>query len=235
MRLGGKSVRVIKNSKLRKILKLALICVLIPVTVVVGERLFGNSGHIYVSFAVAVLTCLLFLTGFDKREIGSRRAVIISVMTALSVIGRFIPFFKPVTALTIISGMYLGAESGFFVGAFSALISNFYFGQGPWTPYQMLAWGVIGLISGLAAKPLKKSRALLLSYGVISGALFSAVMDIWTVLWYNESFDMALYLGAAVTALPHTLLYAVSNFIFLMLMAKPIGEKLERINIKYGL
>lgn len=226
---------VIKNSRVRKILKISLICVLIPVTVVLGERLLGDGGHMYVSFAVAVLACFLFLTGFDKREVGSRRAVIISVMTALSVIGRFIPLFKPVTALTVISGMYLGAESGFLVGAFSALISNFYFGQGPWTPYQMLAWGVIGLIAGLAAKPLKKSMILLLSYGAISGVLFSAIMDIWTVIWYNDSFDMALYLAASVSALPHTLLYAVSNIIFLIMMAKPIGEKLERIKIKYGL
>ena len=74
--------------------------------------------------------------------------VIAAVITALCVVGRFIPFFKPIAALTIIAAVYLGGETGFMVGAMAALMSNFYFGQGPWTPFQMLAWGMIGLIAG---------------------------------------------------------------------------------------
>lgn len=199
-----------------------------------GTLVFDEKKHLFVSLFIALLTIILFVIGFEKKEIGTRRTVIVSIMTALSVAGRFIPFFKPVTALTVITAIYLGGEAGFAVGAFSALISNFYFGQGPWTPFQMLAWGLIGLAAGALAKPLKKSKLFLLIFGVLSGIAFSLIMDVWTVLWYNDGFDTALYLSAIITALPHTALYTVSNFLFLLCLSKPFGDKLQRIKIKYG-
>ena len=170
----------------------------------------------------------------EKKMVGSRRAVLAAVMTALSVAGRFIPFFKPVTAITVLSGIYLGGETGFLVGALSAVLSNFYFGQGPWTPFQMLAWGLTGLFAGYLSAILKKNRILIAGYGAVSGLVFSLVMDVWTVMWYNSGFDASLYLKAMVTALPHTIMYVVSNVVFLILLAKPFGSKLERIRTKYG-
>ncbi|MGM9663464.1 MAG: ECF transporter S component [Eubacteriales bacterium] len=208
--------------------------VLIPTVALLGTIAFDEKKHLFISFFVAILSVLLFITGFEKKTTGTRRMVIAAVMIALSVVGRFIPFFKPVTAITIITAMYLGSESGFLVGSLSALLSNFYFGQGPWTAFQMLAWGIVGLIAGFLSKPLRKSRTLLLFYGVFSGVAFSFIMDIWTVLWYNDTFDLTLYLTALGTALPHTVLYSVSNLIFLWFMAKPFGDKLSRIKIKYG-
>ncbi len=225
---------VIKSKGLRKALGIVVPSVLIPLAAILGTIVFDEKKHMFVSLFVAVLSVLLFIAGFEKKEIGTRRAVIVSVMTALSVVGRFIPFFKPVTALTIITAMYLGSESGFAVGAFSAFLSNFYFGQGPWTPFQMLAWGLIGYAAGFLSAPLKKSRAFLLFFGVISGIAFSAVMDVWTVLWYSNGFDFKLYLSALLSAVPYTVLYSVSDFLFLFFLARPFGEKLERIKIKYG-
>ena len=225
---------VIKRRGIRAALRVAIPFLLIPAVAVLGTLAFDEKKHLFVSLFVAILAILLFIAGFEKKEIGSRRMVIVSVMIALSVVGRFIPFFKPVTALTVITAIYLGGEAGFMVGAFSALLSNFYFGQGPWTPFQMLAWGLIGLFAGFLAKPLRKSKVFLLLFGVLSGIAFSAVMDVWTVLWYNDGFSLSLYLSALVTALPHTVLYSVSNFLFLFFLSKPFGEKLQRIKIKYG-
>ena len=155
-------------------------------------------------------------------------------MTALSVVGRFIPFFKPITAITVITGAYLGGEAGFLVGALSALISNFYFGQGPWTAFQMLSWGLVGLFAGFLGKALRKHKLLLVMYGVLTGITYSLTMDVWSVIWYNGAFNAKLFTAAIVTALPFTVIYSLSNFIFLMLMAKPFGDKLERIKVKYG-
>jgi energy-coupling factor transport system substrate-specific component len=225
---------VIKNQKLKKILKIVIPLILIPAVAVSGVLLFDEQKHIFVSLMVAFLSLILFITGFEKKVTGTRRMVLVAVMTALSVLGRFIPFFKPITAITVITAMYLGGEAGFLVGSLSALLSNFYFGQGPFTAFQMLAWGLIGLIAGLMAEKLKKSRAFLLAYGVLSGILFSLIMDVWTVLWYSAGFDIDLYIASVINAIPHTILYAVSNFIFLYLLAKPFGEKLTRIKIKYG-
>lgn len=224
----------INNHRVRKVLKILLPFVIIPTAAVMGTLVFDEKKHLFVSLFIAILAIILFVIGFEKKEIGTRRTVIVSIMTALSVVGRFIPFFKPVTALTVITAIYLGGEAGFAVGAFSALISNFYFRQGPWTPFQMLAWGLIGLAAGALAKPLKKSKMFLLMFGVISGIAFSLIMDVWTVLWYNDGFDTALYLSAIVTALPHTILYSISNFLFLFYLSKPFGDKLQRIKIKYG-
>lgn len=225
---------VIKNKKLRNVLKVLIPFILIPLLVFIGAMVFEEKRHLLVSFGVVVLSVILFMAGFEKKIIGSRRMVIVAIMTAFCIVGRFIPFFKPITAITVLSAMYLGGESGFLVGALAAVLSNFYFGQGPWTPFQMLAWGLIGLFAGYLSKWLKKSKGLLIVYGVLSGIVYSMVMDLWNVLWYNSSFDFELYKASMVTAIPHTVLYAVSNFIFLWVLAKPIGEKLERVRIKYG-
>lgn len=226
---------IIKNKVIRKILKYFIPFVLIPVTAILGTLAFDEKKHIFVSLFIAVLTLIFFVAGLEKKEIGTRRMVIVSVMIALSVVGRFIPLFKPVMALTIITAMYLGGESGFMVGAFSLLLSNFYFGQGPWTPFQMLAYGFIGLIAGSLSKLLKKNIFLLLLFGVASGVLFSAVMDLWNVLWYGNGFDMKLYFLAMLSAAPYTALYSISNVFFLLLLSNPLGKKIERIKKKYNI
>ena len=225
----------IQNKRVRTLLRFVIPFVLIPTVAILGTLVFDEKKHLFISFFVAVLSVLLFLSGFEKKATGTRRMVIVAVMIAMCVAGRFIPFFKPVTAITVITAIYLGGESGFLVGSLSALLSNFYFGQGPWTAFQMLAWGLIGLVAGFLSNPLRKSRAALLTYGVLSGVVFSLIMDIWTVLWYNDNFDLTLYLAALATALPHTALYSVSNFIFLWFMAKPFGDKMNRIKNKYGI
>ena len=225
---------VIKNVRLRSVLKTIIPFVLIPAAVIFGALVFREKIYIYVSIAVAALSFLLFVSGFERKKTGTRRLIIIAVMVALSALGRFFPFFKPVTAFTVITAVWLGGESGFLVGSLSAIISNFWFGQGPWTPFQMLAWGVIGLFAGFLAPILKKNRLWITLYGFVSGITYSMIMDVWSVMWYNGTPDFSLYVSAIVTALPYTLLYAVSNVIFLWLFAKPFGDKLERVKIKYG-
>lgn len=169
------------------------------------------------------------------KRIKSRRITLIAVMTALSVIGRFIPVIKSVAAITILSGVYLGSFSGFAVGGLTAIISNIYWGQGPWTPFQILAWGSIGFVAGLLSHALKSQKLLLLIYGAISGLTYSLIMDIWTVVWYNHGFSWKLYLVAIGTAVPYIIIYAISNVVFLYVLADPIGEKLERMHVKYGI
>ncbi len=225
---------VIRSKGLRDALRVALPFIAMPVTVLLGALVLPRKAHLLVSLGMACMALLFFLTGFERKKTGGRRMVIVSVMAALCIVGRFIPFFKPITALTVITAMYLGGEAGFLTGALAAALSNFYFGQGPWTPFQMLAWGFIGLVAGWLAAPLKKHRWLLLGYGVAAGAVFSLVMDVWNVLWVGEGFSWTLYLAAVTAAMPHTLLYAVSNFLFLYFLASPFGQKMERVKVKYG-
>ena len=225
---------VIQNKNLRTTMKYLIPFVLIPVLVTVSALVFAGQRYIIISLGIALLAILLFMTGFERKNIGSRRMVITAIMTALTVFGRFIPLFKPITAICVMTAVYLGAEAGFLCGSMSVLISNIYFGQGPWTPFQMLGFGLIGLFAGYLSKVLLRSRWLMILYGVIAGVAYSFIMDIWTVLWYAGGFDLKLYTAAIVSAIPFTLLYSFSNVVFLLILQKPVGNKLNRIKIKYG-
>lgn len=226
---------LIKNRSVRK--AVGILSMIGSAVIAFLPLLIFDAGQKYAlcALGLSLLSLSLFFTGYDRKNIGSRRAVICAIMIALSVAGRFIPLFKPISALTILCAMYLGKESGFMCGSLSALISDFYFGLGPWTPFQMFAWGMIGFIGGILSVTLKKSKIALILYGSICGVLFSLIMDIWSVLWYNGSLEFSLYKNAIVSALPFTVLYCVSNIVFLLIFADPISKKLERIKIKYGI
>lgn len=229
---------LIKNARLRRVLSIAIPFVVIPVLVLFFAFGPGRKHYALSSLLVTLMSLVLFSCGFEQRKTGTRRMILVAVMTALSVVGRFvfavIPAFKPITAVVVITAIYIGSEAGFLTGSLSALISNFYFGQGPWTPFQMLSWGLIGLFAGLLSKPLKKSRVMLSLYGIFAGAGYSLIMDVWSVMWYNGAFNPTLYAASLAAALPHTIFYAVSNVIFLNVLARPFGEKLARVKIKYG-
>lgn len=227
-----------KNKKIRLILNLLFLLLIVACVLITAFVLRGKA-FVAMSILVAVLACVPFFMSFEREKNNTQKTVILAVMTALSVFGRFafsfVPHFKPVTAIVIIVGMYLGAESGFLCGALSAILSNIMFGQGPWTPFQMLAWGLIGFLSGLLAPIFKKHRPVLWCFGALFGVLFSALMDVWTVIWLYKEFSLAKYIAAVVLALPVTAEYAVSNVIFLLCLEKPIGSKLARIISKYGI
>lgn len=224
----------IKNTLCRRIVKFAVPFVLVPFLVLLGATALQPHRYLILSLGIAVLSLLLFAAGFEHKRTGARRLVLVAVMIALCVAGRMIPLLKPVAALTIIGALYLGGEAGFLIGSMSALLSNMMFGQGPWTPFQMLGWGLIGLFAGRLSKPLLKSRLCLLMYAAVSGGAFSLIMDVWTVLWQTGTFDASLYRVALVTALPHTALYIGSNVLYVWLLRKPLGSKLGRIKQKYG-
>ena len=225
-------------SKVKKILRAVILFLLIPLCILLGTVISGSRAYVWISICVALLSCVPFFLAFEKKS-ASGKMLILSVMVALSVLGRFafsvLPHFKPVTAIVVIAGMYLGAESGFLCGALSAVLSNIMFGQGPWTPFQMFSWGLIGLLAAFFSVSLKKSKLALAVFGVFSGIIFSLLMDGWTVLWAEGTFSASRYLAFVVSALPVTAIYAVSNVLFLLVLAVPIGGKLDRVIKKYGI
>ena len=222
------------DNRFRAAVKYLIAFIMIPALAVAGSVAFDEKRHIFISLTVAVMALLVFFTGYEKRQVGTRRMVVTAIMTAMALVGRFIPVIKPMTALVILTGMYLGCEAGFLAGALTALLSNFWFGQGPWTAFMMLALGLIGFAAGLLSGALIKKRAILLVFGAFCGAAYSLIMDIWTVLWYAEGFSLKLYAAAVGTSVPYLLSYVISNVVFLYLLGKPVGDKLMRVKIKYG-
>ena len=117
----------IKDARIRRALRIIIPFAAVPLTVLLGSTVFSAKSYAFISLAVAVFSVALFISGFERRQTGARRLVIVTVLIALACAGRFIPVLKPVASIVIISGMYLGGEAGFLTGAFTALISDFYF------------------------------------------------------------------------------------------------------------
>ena len=146
--------------------------------------------------------------------------------------------FKPIAAIVIITGVSLGGEAGFLCACLIMMISNMFFGQGPWTPWQMFSFGMIGFLAGiLYQKGILKARKLdLCIYGFLSVFLiYGGIMNPASVLmsygYITKSSLIAYYISGA----PVDLVHAVSTVIFLWLLSRPLLEKLERIKVKYGL
>ena len=224
----------------RKAINYLLILIGIPLIIAVGVVLFNDRKYNIISMAIAAVSCIPFFYAFEKRSSSSKEIVLIAVMVTLSATGRFafaaVPGFKPVTAIVVITAIYFGAEAGFVTGSLSALISNIFFGQGPWTPFQMFVWGFLGFAAGIIAPTgLFKNKVFLAFYGAIAGVAFSLMMDLWTVLAMDGTFNVARYVAVVAASLSFMAIYAVSNVIFLLLLERPIGKKLSRIKRKYDL
>ena len=216
-----------------------LVLLLIIGCIYIGVVLFKDRNYKLISMIIALLACLPFFFTFEKKKDSTRKMVLISTMIALSVVGRLVfvalPGFKPVTAMVVITSLSFGPEAGFLTGALTAVISNFFYGQGPWTPFQMFVWGFLGYAAGLMAQKLKKNKVLLMIYGALAGVAFSLMMDIWTVLAADGTFNLMRYKVAVLASFRFMITYAFSNMIFLWFMEKPVGRRLERLKTKYGL
>ena len=225
---------------IRVVISLSIIFIVIPLVMYAGITMFGDRKYYFISIMIMILACVPFVLSFERRKPQPREILTIAVMSAISVAGRCLfvvtPGFKPVAAITAITGFSLGAEAGFLTGATSALVSNMFFGQGPWTPFQMFTWGMIGFIAGLLGKTgVMHKKIPLILFGIFAGVFFSFGMDIWGSVSMYGVFSWEAYVLALSSAVPFTIVYAISNIIFLLLLTKPISEKLERIKHKYGI
>ncbi|MCD7741352.1 MAG: ECF transporter S component [Ruminococcus sp.] len=204
---------------------------------VLAALLFDNSQSLILSI---ILACILFLMlSFSGRRNEPVYICLVSVLTALSVVGRivFSPLigFKPCTAIIIIAGIALGPEAGFTCGCFTALVSNIYMGQGTWTLYQMFSWGVIGLISGVLKNILVKNKACLYIFAALSGFLYSFLMDFFSTIWQDGYFNLSRYIALVLSSASMSVSYAVSNVVFLLFLFRKMVFAINRVVNKYGL
>jgi energy-coupling factor transport system substrate-specific component len=141
------------------------------------------------ALALLLVAGALIVAGVAWLENGpgsSKELVLIATLAAVAAAGRVlfaaVPNVQPVTVTAVVAGVALGPRAGMAVGGLSALVSNFYLGQGAYTPWQMLAWGGCGLLGGLAAPLLRRRLPLALTCFAL-GFAFDAVMDVW--LWLS--------------------------------------------------
>lgn len=234
----------VTKSKLpkRTILSALMVLLLIPLTIYIGVFYLGDRKYYFISLLIILETMLPFFIIFEGRKPQARELVIISVLCAIAVAGRIafvtLPQFKPVIALVIISGICLGGETGFLVGAITAFMSNFYFMQGPWTPWQMFAYGIIGFVSGLLCQKgiLKKNKVQVCFFGFFATIILcGGILNFSSVVAAQAQITPAAILTSIIAGLPLDLIHGISTVFFLWFAFEPMCDKLERIKIKYGI
>lgn len=226
----------------RTVVSAALILVFIPLTIFLGFYFLDDRKYYFISFFIGIYALIPFLMVFEDRRPQARELLILTVLTAIAVAGRaaffMLPQFKPVAAIVIIAGVCFGPEAGFLVGAMSGFVSNFFFGQGPWTPWQMFSFGIIGFLAGLFFHKgfLKKQKLPLCIFGGVTTLLiYGGIMNLWTLLSFTATITVSSAVFVYSMGLPMDLVHASATVIFLYFIAKPMMEKLDRIKIKYGL
>ena len=221
---------------------LVLSLLLIPLTIWAGLQWDGGRKYMIISLAIIFETMLPFFLIFEGRKPQARELVILSVLSALAIGGRAIffamPGFKPVAAMVILTGVAFGAEAGFMVGTMTMFCSNVLFGQGPWTPWQMFAIGIIGLLSGVLFRKglLHRDRFSLCAFGGLAIFLiYGGIMNPASILMYQPNPTWKMILTACITGVPADAIHALATVLFLWFLSEPMLEKLDRVKVKYGL
>ena len=214
----------------------------VPLTIFIGIYCLGDRKYYFISLLIILETLLPFAMVFEQRSPKARELVVISVLCAIAVAGRIafsaFPQFKPVAALVIIAGVCFGGETGFLVGAVTSFLSNFFFSQGPWTPWQMFAFGIIGFLAGLLFQKrfLHKTRGALCIFGGLAAFfVYGGIMNAASVLMVQAKPNVEMFLSAYILGLPSDLIHAAGTVFFLWFLSGPMIEKLDRIKLKYGL
>lgn len=217
-------------------------------SVAIGAVLGGRS-YVAVSVLVIAFALLPFFVRFEQRRPQARELALLAVLCTLGIAARtlfiWVPHFKPMAAIIIIAAVAFGRSSGFLVGALTVAASNFIFGQGPWTPWQMLAYGLCGYVFGLLAERrafgershLKPARlgALAISGGLFIVLVAGPILDTSSLFYFAAIPSPEAALAVYLAGLPVNCAQGAAVAVALLLLANPLLNKLNRLRTKYGL
>jgi energy-coupling factor transporter ATP-binding protein EcfA2/uncharacterized membrane protein len=239
----GDQVAPAKRRLSRRTLAAAVMILLaVPLTIYIGAYYLGDRKYYFISMLILLETMLPFVMVFESRKPQPRELIVIAVLCAIAVAGRaaffMLPQFKPVVALVIIAAVAFGGETGFLVGAVTGFVSNMFFGQGPWTPWQMFAFGIIGFLAGVLFRKglLRRNRTALSAFGGLATFfIYGGIMNPAAVLMFQARPVKEMFYLAYIQGVPFDLVHAAATVTFLWLISRPMLEKLDRIKLKYGL
>ena len=193
-------------------------------------------------FTVALVCAVIIILGyflcFELKKPSVQRIMPIVILVALGSVGRivfaFIPQVQPTTVIVIIAGAALGSSDGFMTGALCALVSNVILGQGPWTPFQMIAWGLVGALAGLIAKiKYGDTFPVMTIYSAIAAVMYSILMDMYTVMTFWEGMTLKYALTIFSAGIVFNVLHMIGNVIFMLILFVPFNHMLKRVKRKY--
>jgi energy-coupling factor transport system substrate-specific component len=161
----------------------------------------------------------------------SRELALVAALAAAAAGGRvlfaFIPNVQPVTMIVAVTGATLGARAGLATGGAAALVSNAVLGQGPWTPWQMIGWGLVGASAAPAGR-LLRNRYALAAFGIAWGFLFDWLMDVWAWSTLGPSADVHSFLTLAATGIPFDIAHATGNAVIALVAGPTMVRMLDR-------
>lgn len=226
--------------KKSNIATIMIFLLVVPATLILGSKMPGRWYYLTSTLIIIELLIPFFLQ-FEGRKPQARELVVLAVMCALAVTARVaipIPNFKAIYAIIMIAGIAFGPESGFLVGAVAALSSNFFLSQGPYTPWQMMAYGAGGMLAGFLFRKGRLPRKPL-AMGVVGFLivllLVGPLLDTCTVFLAPISMNLSSILAIYISGFTVNISQGLSTFAVLFLLGNPILEKLDRIKVKYGM
>ena len=195
-----------------------------------------------ITLILVVVILLQFFFMYERRIGGPKEVAITSILGAFSAAARIpfagIPSVQPCTFIVLVSGYAFGPTAGFMIGAETALLSNFFLGQGPWTPWQMLAWGIMGPIGYLFRIFFEGKKHELLAFmvtGAMAGYAFGVIMNIWHWLTFVYPHTWESFLLVELSSIWFDTLHAAGNVIFIDLFAIRFISILERYQKRFAL
>ncbi|WP_163191591.1 ECF transporter S component [Clostridium thermarum] len=216
------------------LVSILLMLVLMGLGFIYGSRMRDYS--LMIIFAVLLILSFSYLY-FEKSNMGTKEIAVIGTLSAFGGAARVpfvaLPNVQPTTFLVALSGYVFGPYEGFLVGTTTAFISNIFLGQGPWTPWQMFAWGLIGFISGIiglrnAAKNKKMSSEGFAMLCFFYGFLFDWIMNLWHVLGFIRPLTLEKILTAYIVGLTFDIIHAGGNFVFAIILFENLYKVLYR-------
>ena len=219
---------------------LLIFLLVIPATLFFGLRLTGRTYYLTSTLVIAEIL-VPFLLAFEDRKPQARELVVLAVLSALAVAARVaipIPSFKAIFAVIMLSGIAFGPESGFLVGAVSAFASNFFYGQGAYTPWQMFAYGAGGMLAGfLFAKGRLPHKPVVMAVFGFAATLFfvGPLLDTCSVFLMLPVVNFQTAWPLYLSGFPVNLSQGVCTFLTMLLFGRPLLEKLDRVKLQYGM
>ena len=192
------------------------------------------------SFAVLACALAAGFAWYERTHPSSKVLALVATLGALAALGRVafapLPNVKPTTDIVLLSGYALGGAPGFVVGAVAPLASNVVFGQGPWTPWQMGAWGLCGVIgAGLGALSGRRlGRVPLAVACLLAGLLYGAILDFSTWVTFGGAHTLAQYAAFSATSLWFNVAHAVGNLVFCLAFGPAFVRALLRFRARFA-
>ena len=221
-------------------ISIVVMVICIPATVVLSY-LFGDRDLYIASVIIMILAMVPFFARFEGRKPDARYLAVVAVLTTIAVISRvafiWAPSFKPMAGIIIMTAMAFGPQTGFMCGALSMIISNIIFGQGPWTPWQMFCYGLIGFVAGLLASTRILSEKHVIRTSLVSFALVtilsSLLLDTSSLFLMVSSITWKSAVTVYTAGFFFNMMNALASSLCIFFLLKPFMAILNRLKTKY--